>query len=124
MFWGLSSKNNLKEIFVIQKRSIRSILRLRPTDFCYDHFLALGIMTVPSLYLYEIISYVVDHKLLPAHTQSQSQKLFIQKNRSQQNRMVSYTIYTLIYIHTFDRYGMVYSICIFQKTKTKYKTNL
>jgi hypothetical protein len=65
MFWGLSSKNNLKKIFIIQKRSIRSILRLRPTDSCYDHFLALGIMTVPSLYLYEVISYVVDHKLLP-----------------------------------------------------------
>jgi len=70
MFWGLSSKQNLDKIFLIQKRSIRSILRLKPSDSCFDHFAVLGIMTVPSLYMYEVISYIVDHKFFPAHTHS------------------------------------------------------
>lgn len=68
VLWGLSSKKNLNKIFLIQKRSIRSILRLKPSDSCFEHFLNLNILTVPSLYMYETLSYIVDLKLFPAYT--------------------------------------------------------
>jgi hypothetical protein len=67
ILWGLSSKANLNRIFTLQKRAIRCILRLKPTESCFPHFKNLGILTVPCIYMFEVISYVKDQKLVKAH---------------------------------------------------------
>jgi len=67
VLWGSSSKQNLERIFKIQKRAIRSMLGLKPTDSCTQHFQDLKILTVPSLYILEVISYVKDFNLIPPH---------------------------------------------------------
>jgi hypothetical protein len=50
IFWGSSTV--MKSLFVAQKRVIRVMLRLNPRDSCREGFKKLGILTVPSLYIY------------------------------------------------------------------------
>jgi hypothetical protein len=50
IFWGSSPVMN--SLFVAQKRVIRVMLRLSPRDSCREGFKRLGILTVPSLYIY------------------------------------------------------------------------
>jgi hypothetical protein len=50
IFWGSSPL--IKSLFVVQKRVIRVMLRLSPRDSCREGFKRLGILTVPSLYIY------------------------------------------------------------------------
>ena len=70
ILWGSSSKCNLNRIFVLQKRAIRCILRLKPTDSCFDHFKELQILTVPSIYMFEVICYIKEHNPATAHQHS------------------------------------------------------
>lgn len=51
-----------KDVFLCQKRVIRSILGLRPSDTCRQAFRALGILTLASLYVLELSVYVYKHK--------------------------------------------------------------
>uniref|UniRef100_A0A1B6GLN6 Alkylated DNA repair protein AlkB homologue 8 N-terminal domain-containing protein n=1 Tax=Cuerna arida TaxID=1464854 RepID=A0A1B6GLN6_9HEMI len=51
ILWGSSCKGNLNRIFVLQKRAIRCILKLKPTDLCYVNFKQLQILTVPGIYM-------------------------------------------------------------------------
>jgi hypothetical protein len=53
IFWGSSSV--MKSLFLAQKRVIRVLLRLGPRDSCRDGFKRLGILTVPSLYIYSLL---------------------------------------------------------------------
>lgn len=67
VLWGRSSKLNLNRVFVIQKRAIRYICGLRPIDSCVEKFKELEILTVPSLYIFEVILYVKQQRLIQAH---------------------------------------------------------
>jgi hypothetical protein len=67
VLWGLSSKANLNRIFVLQKKAIRCICRLRPRDTCKDKFKELQILTVPSLFIFEVIMYVKLNNLIQPH---------------------------------------------------------
>lgn len=67
VLWGSSSSSNLNRIFVLQKRAVRCILKLRPTESCLDHFKELGFLTVPSIYMYEVITFVKEQHLVKAH---------------------------------------------------------
>ncbi|KAI5640470.1 reverse transcriptase (RNA-dependent DNA polymerase) domain-containing protein [Phthorimaea operculella] len=49
--WGNSYKYNIEKAFVAQKRAIRTIVRIPSYETCKPHFRALGILTVPSLYI-------------------------------------------------------------------------
>jgi len=57
ILWGSSSKNNLNRISLLQKRAVRCILKLKPAESCSDHYKNLQIVSVPSLCMYEVISY-------------------------------------------------------------------
>jgi hypothetical protein len=57
IFW--SSSLVMKSLFVAQKRVIRVMLRLGPRDSCREGFKRLGILTVPSLYIYSVLMFVV-----------------------------------------------------------------
>jgi hypothetical protein len=68
VLWGNSSKQNLNKIFIIQKRAIRCMMGLKQTDSCVLHFQNLEILTVPSLFMYETILYVIDNSLVTSHS--------------------------------------------------------
>lgn len=53
IFWGKSS--NVHKVFVIQKRTIRFIKRLKYSESCRGQFRGLNIMTVYGLYIYECL---------------------------------------------------------------------
>lgn len=70
ILWGHSSSLNLNRIFRLQKRAVRTILKLKPTVSCLDHFKKLNILTVPSIYMFETIVYVKEQNLVRAHQHS------------------------------------------------------
>lgn len=55
-FWGWSTLSD--EVFLAQKRCIRSIVGVPPTHSCKDLFIDLHILTLPSLYIFEMCLYV------------------------------------------------------------------
>lgn len=72
VLWGSSSKSNLKRIFTIQKRAIRYMTKLKHMETHKHKFLELQILTVPSLYMYEVILFVKEHNLIQSHQHSYS----------------------------------------------------
>lgn len=56
IFWGNSTDKD--KAFIAQKRCIRAICKLKPMDSCMPHFRSLGILTLPSLYIYETAVFV------------------------------------------------------------------
>lgn len=54
--WGQCS--DIDELFIIQKRAIRTILGLGYTESCRGHFKANNILTVYGLYVYEVLVFV------------------------------------------------------------------
>lgn len=49
--WGMSYNYNTQKAFILQKRAIRAIARIPSWESCREHFIKLGILTVPSLYI-------------------------------------------------------------------------
>lgn len=60
IFWGASPA--AKVVLVHQKRVIRCLMGLSPRDSCRGVFIGLGIMTVISLYIYEVCIYIYKNK--------------------------------------------------------------
>lgn len=56
IFWGNSTDKEIA--FKAQKRCIRSIRKLKPTDTCKPHFIELKTLTLPSLYILEVATFV------------------------------------------------------------------
>jgi len=57
VFWGSSS--SVRNVFLIQKRAIRIMLRLGPRSSCRDGFKNLDILTVPCLYIYALMLFAI-----------------------------------------------------------------
>jgi hypothetical protein len=55
LFWG--NCRNVKKVFKLQKRVIRLIANISSTTSCVPYFKKLKIMTLPYLYIYEILLY-------------------------------------------------------------------
>jgi hypothetical protein len=47
---------------VAQKRAIRAMLRMRPGSSCKKVFRELGILTVPSLFIYAMVMFVIENE--------------------------------------------------------------
>jgi hypothetical protein len=62
--WGDSSQKNADRIFKMQKKAVRTILGLQRTNSCRRHFLNLGIMTVPCIYIHSTIMMAVSNGAL------------------------------------------------------------
>lgn len=60
IFWGVSGHAN--RVFIIQKRAIRTMFGLKPTDSCRESFVKNKIFTLASLYIYELVKFVVNNK--------------------------------------------------------------
>jgi hypothetical protein len=56
--YGSTSAKNLKSLLVLQKKAIRIIFKLKSKESAKDKFREAGIMTVYSLYIFQIVLYV------------------------------------------------------------------
>jgi hypothetical protein len=56
IFWG--SSLSIRNVFIIQKRAIRIMLRLGPRSSCREGFKKLDILTVPCFYIYVLMLFV------------------------------------------------------------------
>jgi hypothetical protein len=56
LFWGYV--RNLKKVFKLQKRAVRLIANISSTTSCKPYFKKLKIMTLPYIYIYEILLYI------------------------------------------------------------------
>lgn len=56
MFWGNSTDREL--VFKAQKKCLRSVCSLKPTESCKSYFIELKILTFPCLYIFEMAMYV------------------------------------------------------------------
>lgn len=57
LVWGNSSLGNLERVFKIQKKAIRYMKGVHRLETCRPLFKELGLLTVPCLYIYEVIMY-------------------------------------------------------------------
>ncbi|KAG8322416.1 hypothetical protein J6590_108284 [Homalodisca vitripennis] len=55
--WGSTSEANLNKILILQKKAIRTLADLGPTDSCREAFKSLKILTVTSLYILAVVIY-------------------------------------------------------------------
>lgn len=55
--YGATTKKNLDRLLILQKRAVRIMLNLKWRDTVKEQFKNLGIMTVYSMYIYEVIMY-------------------------------------------------------------------
>lgn len=55
IFWGSSGSSNT--VFVIQKRAVRLLMNMKPTDSCRGVFKKLGMLTLPSLFIYDSLCF-------------------------------------------------------------------
>jgi len=53
IFWG--SFSSMRNVFIIQKREIRIMLRMGPTSSCRDGFKKLDILKSSLLYIYALM---------------------------------------------------------------------
>lgn len=56
LFWGMSSA--VERIFVLQKRAVRALCGLRCGESCRGYFRQQGVLTMPSLFIYQALKYV------------------------------------------------------------------
>lgn len=62
VLWGNSTDKN--KIFIAQKKCIRAICGIASDVSCEPYFKCLGLLPLPSLYIFEICSFVRKHKSL------------------------------------------------------------
>lgn len=62
IMWGNSTDQN--RAFVAQKKCIRAMYGIPPDESCRPIFKELGLLPLPSLYIYEICMFVMKHKKL------------------------------------------------------------
>ena len=58
MLWGNSSQHNTARILRLQKKALRIMARLGHNESCKSYFKKLNLMTVVSLYVYELLTFV------------------------------------------------------------------
>lgn len=56
MYWGCSC--HFSKAFVLQKRTVRIMIREQPRFSCKPLFIKLNIMTLPSLYIYVSVLFI------------------------------------------------------------------
>ena len=59
--WGNSYKYNHDRAFILQKRAIRTIVRIPQIESCRQYFQSLSILTVPCLYILTILTSLAKH---------------------------------------------------------------
>lgn len=60
IFWGSNSK--IQSVFIVQKRTLRTICKMKFKESCRGKFKTLSIMTVYGLYIYECLLFTFKNK--------------------------------------------------------------
>lgn len=55
VLWGSTSRTNFLRVFYLQKRAIRIMARLNRRSSCRNYFKSLKILTLTSIYIYEVL---------------------------------------------------------------------
>jgi hypothetical protein len=58
VLWGNSVQNSIQRIFIAQKKCIRAMCNIKQIESCKPHFKTLGILTLTSLYIFEVSVFV------------------------------------------------------------------
>lgn len=61
--YGATKKENLNEILKVQKKAIRTMLKLGYNESVKDHFKSLNILTVFSLYIFQSIMFIKENNI-------------------------------------------------------------
>lgn len=59
VLWGNSF--GARQIFLLQKKAIRIMTGIKPTQSCRPAFIKLGVITLPSLYIFRNVLYVKEN---------------------------------------------------------------
>jgi len=59
-FWG--NDTNAKSVLLLQKRCLRIVLKMKPRESCREVFKKHKIMTVYSMYVFEVCKYIHKHR--------------------------------------------------------------
>lgn len=62
IIWGSTTQYNLTEVFLLQKRALRTILFLKRNAHCQEHFREQRILTLYAQYVLQLVLYVHSHK--------------------------------------------------------------
>ena len=73
LFWGSAPECYVNRVFILQKRALRGICQLAPDAPCRNLFILHRILTLPSLYILEILMFVKKnpHRFAQEKTASQ-----------------------------------------------------
>ena len=75
IFWGNSVNKELP--FKAQKRCLRAICKLKPTDSCRPYFIKMKLMTLPCIYIYEVCTFVKLNIAMYKHPKSKRNEMKI-----------------------------------------------
>jgi hypothetical protein len=95
IIWGSSS--SMRNVFMIQKRAIRIMLRLGPRSSCTEGLKKLGILTVPCLYIYVLMLFVIKNPKIYQTNTSVHGRNTRQQNKQHVPSVRSSTIQTGVY---------------------------
>jgi hypothetical protein len=95
IFWGSSS--SMRNVFIIQKSAIRIMLRLGPRSSCREGFRKLGILTVPCLYVYVLMLFVIKNSKIDQNNTSVHGRNTRQENKLHVPSVRSSTIQRGVY---------------------------
>lgn len=65
IFWGNSP--GAKRIFILQKKCVRNMFQLKFNESCKQLFVSKKILTLPSLYIYEVVKFITNNYTYFAH---------------------------------------------------------
>lgn len=99
IFWGNSVDR--ERVFKAQKKCVRAICNIGRTDSCKPHFIDLKILTLPSIYIYEIVMFVILNKSLfkPLLSKRNNKKICSQSSRTAQLSKSVFCMAPRIYNH-------------------------
>lgn len=86
--WSTCNNKKIEKLFITQKKAIRTMLKLKPTESCKEHFKKLQILTVPALIIYSSLKLYNNKKLQESrvvhnhNTRNRTESLIIKINKT------------------------------------------